>query len=457
MNIATNHPFSFKSFLKNHVNGSGLLIIATMMALVFANTDLSTVYSTLCNYEISLSIGGLDLFSHNGHPMTIRMFANDMLMAIFFFTVGLEIKREFMVGELANRKHAMLPIIAAVGGIVFPVIIYRLIASDPIVLQGSAIPMATDIAFSLGVLSLLSKRIPISLKVFLTALAVVDDLAGIVVIAIFYSKSITPEFLYISAGLIAMLLIGSKLKVSNKSFYAIIGVVVWFMFYNSGVHATIAGVIVALCIPARPRMATEKYITRIKDNISHFPFINKSTNNAVILSNKQIELLKSIESASDKAVSPLQKLEDMLHPFVTYFVIPFFAFVNAGIYLGGITFSTFAGETTLAIMAGLLLGKFFGIFLFSYVAIKTKIVSMPKHATMKGIAGIAILGGIGFTVSIFIGTLSFPAIVADETTAAGQDYLNQAKLGILTASFVAAMGGYFYLKLTHKHNITEDE
>lgn len=440
----THRAFSFKSFLKSYVNGSVLLIIATVAALLLANSNFSDLYNTFCNYEISLILGGVDIFQYHGEPMTVIHFVNNALMAVFFFAVGLEIKREFMVGELSDPKHAALPIIAAIGGIVLPVLIFKLIATDPLVARGAAIPMATDIAFSLGVLSLLGKKVPISLKVFLTALAVVDDLAGIAVIAIFYSGSIAAEYLYIAGGLIALLIVGSSLRISKMSFYAIIGIAVWFMFYNSGVHATIAGVLVAFCIPARPFMDTEKYINRIKANISKFPFLCTDKNGGIILSNKQIGLLKSIESASDSVISPLQKLEDMLHPVVSLFIIPIFAFVNAGITLDGVTLSTFAGETTLAIMMGLVFGKFFGIFGFSYLALKLNIAAMPKHANYKGICGIAILGGIGFTVSIFIGNLSYSSVEG------GAELLNQAKLGIITASVFAAVAGYFFLKATHK-------
>ena len=446
MNNKKGSNFSFKSFLKNYVNGSVLLIIATVLAVLMANSSFSHLYQSFCNFEISFAIGGFDIFQHHGKAMTVRMFINDGLMALFFFAVGLEIKRELMVGELSERKHAMLPIIAAIGGVMVPVLIFKFIVTDPIVEKGAAITMATDIAFSLGVLSTLGKRIPLSLKIFLTALAVVDDLMGIVVIALFYSGSISPEYLYISGSILAIIIIGAKLKVSSKSFYAICGIAIWFMFYNSGVHATIAGVLVALCIPARPQLDTEKYINRIKENITAFPYVGIDKNGALILTNEQIGKLKSIESASDKVISPLQKLEDMLHPVVTYFIIPLFAFANAGINFDGVTLDTFAGETTLAIIVGLVLGKFLGIFSFSWLAIKSKIVSMPTGATMNGIAGIAILGGIGFTVSIFIGTLSFSS---------QPDLLNQAKLGIITASIISAVGGYLYLRMTHKENQKE--
>lgn len=443
--------FSFKSFMKSYVNGSVLLILATIVALVLANSDYSDLYVAFCNYEVSLFLGGVDILQHHGAPMTIASLINNMLMAIFFFAVGLEIKREFMVGELSDRKHALLPIIAAVGGIVLPVVIFKLIATDPDVARGAAIPMATDIAFSLGVLSLLGKRVPISLKVFLTALAVVDDLAGIMVIAIFYSGSIASEYLFIAGALIAIMIIGARLRIAKKSFYAIIGIIIWFMFYNSGVHATIAGVLVAFCIPARPFLDTTKYIERIKSNIAQFPFICTDKHGAVILSNKQIGLLKSIESASDNVVSPLQKLEDMLHPVVTFFIIPVFAFVNAGISMEGISISSFMEETTLAVMAGLLLGKFFGIFGFSYLALKLNLASMPKNANYKGIAGVAILGGIGFTVSIFIGNLSYASIPD-----IGEELLNQAKLGIIVASLIAAVAGLVFFKVTHKEEFHEE-
>lgn len=435
--------YSFKSFVKHYVSGSILLILATCLAMFMANSAFSEAYHAFCNQTISFSIGGFDILQHNGKTMTLAMLINDGLMAIFFFAVGLEIKREILVGELSLPKQAMLPIIAALGGIILPILIFKFIATDPNVANGAAIPMATDIAFSLGVLSLLGKRVPVSLKVFLTALAVADDLGGIIVIALFYSGHISPVFLYISAAVIALIIIGARSGINNITFFAVLGVLVWFLFYNSGIHPTIAGVIVAFCIPARPRIDTQKYINRIKENISEFPFLCVDKHNAVILSNTQINMLKSIESASDKVISPLQKLEDALHPVVSYFIIPIFAFVNAGISLAGVGISTLTQEATLAVMCGLILGKFFGIFCFSYAAIKTKLVFMPKGATMGGLAGIAMLGGIGFTVSIFIANLSYASIPN-----IGAELLNQSKLGIIVASVLAAFIGYYILFFT---------
>ncbi|MEG1648803.1 MAG: Na+/H+ antiporter NhaA, partial [Rikenellaceae bacterium] len=317
-----------------------------------------------------------------------------------------------------------------------------LFSDSDTVARGAAIPMATDIAFSLGVLGLLGTRVPISLKIFLTALAVVDDIGGITVIALFYSGHLAVEYLLYSLVLFAILIIGAQKGIHSRAFYIVIGLVIWFLFLNSGIHPTIAGVLVAFCVPAHPKLDTQKYINRIKENISQFPTkLEHVRGGVVILSKDQIDLLKSVESASDNVVSPLQRLEDILHPLVVYFIIPLFAFANAGIDFSQIEISKGLSGAALPVLAGLLIGKFVGIFSFSYLSIKTKLVSMPTGVNFWAIAGVALLGGIGFTVSIFIANLSYPT-----DTAAGVDLLNQAKFGVLAGSFIAGVGGYYLTK-----------
>ncbi|MEG1635695.1 MAG: Na+/H+ antiporter NhaA [Rikenellaceae bacterium] len=434
--------YSFKSTVKHYVNGGMFLILATILALVAANSPLSESYFSWWNNYVSINIGDLNLIGHGEFPLTVLQFINDALMAVFFFSVGLEIKKEMLVGELSSPKKAMLPIIAAVGGMILPVGMFLLFSDSDTVARGAAIPMATDIAFSLGVLGLLGTRVPISLKIFLTALAVVDDIGGITVIALFYSGHLAVEYLLYSLVLFAILIIGAQKGIHSRAFYIVIGLVIWFLFLNSGIHPTIAGVLVAFCVPAHPKLDTQKYINRIKENISQFPTkLEHVRGGVVILSKDQIDLLKSVESASDNVVSPLQRLEDILHPLVVYFIIPLFAFANAGIDFSQIEISKGLSGAALPVLAGLLIGKFVGIFSFSYLSIKTKLVSMPTGVNFWAIAGVALLGGIGFTVSIFIANLSYPT-----DTAAGVDLLNQAKFGVLAGSFIAGVGGYYLTK-----------
>ena len=267
------HNYSFKSMVKKYVNSSAVLIICTVFALIFANTPLKDEFFSFWSQEVSLSIGEFNLFSHNGHPMKLIEVINDFLMAIFFLSVGLEIKREILVGELSSAKKAMLPIIGACGGMLIPVLFFWLTCpNNPDMMRGVAIPMATDIAFSLGVLSIFDKRVPIGLKIFLAALAVADDLGGIIVIAIFYSSTIDINYLLLSGACVAVLMIANHKKIMSKNFYLVTGLVLWYLMLNSGIHSTIAGVIVAFCTPGSLRKGAVRYIERIKENMEIFDF-----------------------------------------------------------------------------------------------------------------------------------------------------------------------------------------
>lgn len=435
--------YAAKKTLKKYAEGGNLLIVATILALIAANLPgVSEYYLRLWELPVSLEMGGFNLFSHHGEPMTLMEFINDALMVIFFFSVGLEIKREILVGELSSLRKAILPVIAACGGMIVPVAIFMALGYGTDYIDGAAIPMATDIAFSLGVLSILGTRVPLSLKMFLTTLAVADDIGGILVIAIFYSSSIEAVYLMYSLVVLIILVLGSALfHIKNKMFYIGLGCVVWYMFLNSGIHPTIAGVIVAFCVPSSPKYAPKKYIQTIRDVIGKFS--DREDDNleqTQFLSREQIDWLKEMESATDNVISPLQELEDMLQPLVTYVIIPLFAFANAGILFQGMSFSAVYSGVGLAVICGLLIGKFVGIFSFTWLAIKLKLAAKPDRSTWKMIAGVSMLGGIGFTVSLFIANLSFGSMGTE-----GMRLLNDAKLGILIGSLLSGVIGYLYL------------
>lgn len=437
--------FRFRQTFKHYISESNMLLIATVLALLVVNLPgCKEFYEGLWTHEVKLQIGDFNLFSHHGEPMSLMQFINDALMAIFFFTVGLEIKREVLVGELKSFRQALLPIVGACGGMIVPVVIFFTLAHGQDYANGCAIPMATDIAFSIGVLAMLGDRVPISLKIFLTTLAVVDDIGGILVIAVFYSTDINLWMLLASVGLFGVLLLGSWLKVQSKIFYLSIGLVIWFLFLNAGIHPTIAGVLVAFCIPARPVFAPKKYVKTIRENISNFAEENdEQLNSRTILNSDQMDWLKEIESASDKVISPLQELEDSLHPVVNWLIVPLFAFANAGIFLGNMDFASIFEGVSLAVMAGLVIGKFLGILSFSWLCIKLKAAPMPSGSNWKMMASVSMLGGIGFTVSLFIANLSFGSGGAHMA-----ELLNHAKLGIVVGSVLAGILGWAMLHLT---------
>lgn len=437
--------YTARKTLRNYANGGNVLILSTVLALLVVNLPfLHNFYNSLWTHEIALQVGKFNLFSHHGHPMSIMAFINDALMALFFFSIGLEIKREILVGELSSFRQALLPIVAAIGGMGMPVLIFFILGHGTDYIGGAAIPMATDIAFSLGILSMLGNRVPVSLKIFLTTLAVVDDIGGILVIAIFYSTHINFWMLLIAAGLLAILALGGKFAIQSKIFYLGIGAFIWFLFLNAGIHPTIAGVLIAFCVPARPLFAPKKYVKIIRDNIRYFAHEDDETlNSKTILNKEQMNWLKEIESASDKVISPLQDMEDSLHPVVNFIIVPLFAFANAGVYFGDLEFSSLFGGVSIAIIAGLVLGKFIGVLGFSWLTVKLGWASVPEGCNWKQLASVALLAGIGFTVSLFIANLSFDA--GDPILS---PMLDNAKLGILVGSLLAGFGGWLALHFT---------
>jgi len=429
--------------LGKKLNPGVLLLIVALLTMAIANSPLSSWYLSLWNIDFYLGSGHFNFLSHHGQPLTLLQLVNDAIMAIFFFTVGLEIKREMLVGELSSFRKAILPVIAACGGMILPVAVFFLIGtvegfSDE-QFKGIAIPMATDIAFSLGVLALLGKKVPSGLKIFLLALAIADDIGGIIVIALFYSHFTAASLIYLSVSffLFIVLILGNRFNIHSKLFYAGIGVVIWYLFLQSGIHPTVAGVLVAFTVPARPRIDLKKYISGIEKTLSALEkTIDDNDMANGILSNKQIEQLNILESASDHVISPLQDFEDNLNGFVNYFIMPLFAFANAGVILSGSRFTIFSG-ITFAVVMGLFIGKSVGIFSFTWLAVKTKISVLPSGSKWLDLFGIATLGGIGFTVALFLAGLSYPV---------GSEYLNDAKLGIIAGSLIAGITGFFILR-----------
>ena len=443
--MGTNN-YSFLSKFRRHVTSSMVLIFFTVLALICANTPIvKDWYFSLWQNPVSLSIGAFNFFSHGGHPMTLGQVINDFLMAIFFLSVGLEIKREIRVGELSTREKALLPIIGACGGMLIPVLIFFFVCpSDAVMQRGLAIPMATDIAFSLGILSVFKSRVPVGLKIFLAALAVADDLGGILVIALFYSSDVNTWYLILSAAFVALMIFGNFAKIRSKVFYEICGLVLWYLMLNSGIHATIAGVIVAFCIPATLKKGTGYYLERIRRHVNKFPVIDvDELHNTIVLTNDQIHTLKSIESAADKMISPLQELEDSLHFPINFIVIPLFAFANAGVDLSQMSLSGLFSGVGIAVMLGLVVGKFLGVFSFSWLAVRLKLVSLPANTTWKAFASVCVVCGIGFTVSMFIADLSYSGLGVE-----GATLLSEAKLGVLCGSVIAAVLGCALLNKT---------
>lgn len=443
---------SLAGLIRRYVSASVLLIIATVLALIFANLPATRdLYAWLWQQPVSLSIGSFNLFSHGGHTLTLMDFINDFLMFFFFLSVGLEIKREILCGELSTRQKALLPIIGACGGMLVPVIVFFCVClGHPLMERGCAIPMATDIAFSLGVLSMFGKRVPLGLKIFLAALAVADDLGGIIVIALFYSQGLSLPYLIAAAIVVAILLIGNKREVRVKAFYMGFGLILWYLVLNSGIHATIAGVVLAFCIPANLTRGTRYYMEYIREYLKEYPdidFTEADRKKPMVLDKMDIQLLRRIEKASDQLISPLQDIEDQLAMPINYLVIPIFAFANAGVNFDGMSIGSLFHGVALGVFLGLLVGKFTGVLSFSWLSIKLGWCQMPEGGNWRSFASVCMVCGIGFTVSMFIAALSYPAHLGAE----GADMLNEAKLGILCGTLASALAGALMLNYTLPH------
>jgi Na+:H+ antiporter, NhaA family len=421
--------YPLTTFLHREAAGGIVLMACAIVALLWANSPWGGAYTALWGTKVTIGADGFGLSE------TLLHWINDGLMAIFFFVVGLEIKRELLVGELAAPRQAALPIAAAVGGMVVPATIYTAFNWGGPGAAGWGIPMATDIAFSLGVLALLGRRAPTSLKIFLTALAIVDDLGAVLVIAFFYTADISWIALAIAAGFLALLVAANRLRVRHPIVYALVGLGLWVAFLQSGVHATIAGVLLALTIPASRRCDTAEFLARGHQLLHDFDRAGEEGAN--ILTNQgQQAALAELEALTEGVQTPLQRLEHTLHPWVAFGIVPLFALANAGVPLGGGLGAALGQPVTLGVIAGLLLGKQIGVTGGAWLAVRLGLADLPGDVTWRQIYGVGWLAGIGFTMSLFIASLAF-----------GEGpLLDAAKVGILAASVVAGTVGWAILR-----------
>ena len=420
----------FEHFIHAQTTTGIILMFMTVLALILANTPLTESYTHFFHTKVDLIIGTWALSN------TIHHWINDGLMAIFFFIIGLEIKREILVGELSNIKVAILPILAAIGGMIFPALIYFAINQGGVGAQGWGIPMATDIAFAISVLVLLGKRVPTALVTFLVALAIVDDLGAVLVIAIFYTEQIHYIPLLFSMGAFLILIVFNRFGIHAILPYFIVGLFMWFFMLESGVHATIAGVIAALTIPSKPKLAPISFSEESRLLLKEYDSYPIATDH--MMHEKQKTILNNIKDKIDEIGTPASRLEHDLHLPVSLIIIPLFALANAGISIDFSSIGTTVLEpVSIGIISGLILGKVLGIFGISWLAIKLKIAKLPENSSMNQIFGVAFLGGIGFTMSIFVADLAFLG---------SPELIFQAKVGILVASLFSGLFGYFYLK-----------
>jgi len=419
----------FTRFFKTQSSGGVLLIGCAVLALIWANSPWAGSYEALWTTPFTVGYGPAML------TKPLLLWVNDGLMALFFFVVGLEIKREFLVGELSTMSQALLPIVAAVGGMVAPAAIYALINGSGPGGHGWGVPMATDIAFALGILALLGDRVPVQLKVFLTAVAIVDDIGAVLVIALFYTSSISLWLLLAAAAGVAVAFAGNRMGVRTPVFYAVVGAVVWVLVLKSGVHSTVAGVLMAFAIPARTRCEPEGFLTSAGRLLDEYRTALEPGSS--VLTNSGIHsALLSIDDLATRAQTPLQRLEHALHPVVEYTIMPVFALANAGVVLGGDVGPVLASPVTLGTVAGLVLGKPLGVVLAVWGVAQIS-GGLPAGLRMRHFVGVGMLAGIGFTMSLFIAALAFdgdPALLAG------------AKIGVLGASCLAGAAGYLLLR-----------
>ncbi len=417
----------FQKFVKIESFSGILLLIATVIALVWANSPFSESYKSIWQYKVGIST---DFFELN---KPLILWINDGLMAIFFFLIGLEIKREFLIGELNSIKKISFPVFGALGGMLVPVLLFLVLNQNPETTRGWGIPMATDIAFSLAILKLLGDRVPLSLKLFLTAFAIVDDIGAVLVIAIFYSGSINVSLLLLAIVLLGILYILSYKGLYSKFFNIILGVIIWVLFLKSGIHPTLAGILLAFSVPIRQKINTSAFIDNLV--IITNKIKQSSVSKKPILSKEQIEQIDNLENWTSKFQSPLQHIEHKLHDWVAYFIIPVFALANAGVIIN----SDISLDTSLIgiIIICLVLGNSIGISSIILFVNKIKLIEIPKEISIKQIIGVSFLAGIGFTMAIFIASLAFEG---------SQQYIDSAKIGILIGSLISAIIGFTILR-----------
>ncbi len=414
----------FEAFVRVEALGGTLLIIASVIALIWANSEASASYVALWERPFTLGLEGAAL------QKPLILWINDLLMAVFFLLVGLEIKRELLVGELNTAQKAILPALAAVGGMVVPALIYYAVAHEGPAASGWGVPMATDIAFAIGVMRLLGNRVPNSLVVFLTALAIIDDLGAILVIAIFYSGALKTTALLWAAVFIAVLVVMNRFGIRRPALYVFAGIPLWVAILKSGIHATIAGVIVGFCVPATSQFSLASILADAKQLLGVAS--NKTAPKETVEAS-----LRALEKRFDDAESPLSNLEHALHPYVAYAIVPIFALANAGVVLLGASPALLLEPVSLGVILGLTLGKPIGVVGISVLTVKMGWAKLPAGVTMRHLVGAGLLAGIGFTMSLFVAGLGFEV---------GSIYHTEAKVGILAASVIAGLAGLLVLR-----------
>ncbi len=424
--------YPINKFIQQEKSGGIVLGISVLIALILSNSPIQEAYFKFFNHHLGFHWDDQVYFN-----LSLLHWINDGLMAIFFFVVGLELKREMVAGELANIRQALLPISAAIGGMIFPAIIYTCFNGPTAAAHGWGIPMATDIAFALGVLYLLGDRIPLSLKVFLTALAIVDDLGAVLVIAIFYTQQLNIAFLLLGLMFLGVMFWANKSGVRNIAFYAVFGILgVWVCFLLSGVHATIAAVLAAFTIPANTKLNEQQFVDKIQMHLKNFLQKDPQDHTAT-LSHEQLAIIDKIKDEHNKVMPPLQRLEYSLHPWVSFVVVPIFALANAGVSFAGLSWGQiYQSHVFWGVALGLFLGKVIGVVLFSVICIKLKIAQWPQGMHIYNLIGLGFLAAIGFTMSLFITQIAFTDAL----------FTLQAKVGIFIASLVGGVLGYLILR-----------
>ncbi|HEY9168359.1 MAG TPA: Na+/H+ antiporter NhaA [Lutibacter sp.] len=424
---------SLNQFINLETTGSLLLFAFSILAVILANSPLGNYYEQFWRYKIAIGFVNTDFYLEK----SLILWINDGLMAIFFFVIGLEVKREVLSGELTTLRKASLPIFAAVGGMAFPVFIFIFFNQGKVGAEGWGIPMATDIAFTLGILKLLGNRVPLGLKIFLTVFAIVDDIGAVLVIAVFYSANIQWDLISYAILIVSGLGLLSYKHLYSKYFFFVMGFAVWVLFLKPGVHPTIAGILLALTIPMYRKINLSEYEKALSAQLENFK--RRKFKNPQLLNKSQLEIVDEIENISSQVQSPLQHLENSLHGWVSYVIMPIFALANAGVVL---SFSGLAntGHITINIALALVFGNIIGIMLLSYLAIKFKFADLPKGVKFKNLLGVSILGGLGFTMSLFITNLAYD----------NEAFIVAAKMGVILGSLVAGILGYMVLRMQLK-------
>ena len=423
---------AFQSFFNTISNGGFLLLAAAIIAFIWSNFS-PEGYANFWHRELTITIGEASLSYSLAH------WVNDGLMTLFFFTVGLEIKREMLVGGLSDPRKAALPVAAALGGMVFPALVYVVFNWGSDSMSGWGIPIATDIAFSLAILSTLGNRVPLGIRIFLTAFAIADDLGAILVIALFYTPEI--HLSYLAAGAVVCLLLFALNRLWVKAWipWIVLGVILWFLVAGSGLHATITGVILSMFIPARSRYNTDLFMRMVREKLDSMTCEGDNCGYTIMVNRSHLEAVHGINMACDEVETPLQKMEHALEPWIAYLILPLFALANSGVVLGSLNIGTMVlHPVTLGVSIGLAVGKPIGITLFTWLATKILRVDLIQGASWSMITGVGFLGGIGFTMSLFIGGLSFSDPL----------YQEYAKMGIISGSLIGGVCGYMLLRLT---------